>query len=525
MSAGMFAIMSGHFNWKHGRKAFAVMKSDIFTNEREYHDYITELIGLNVIHNSAYAGELRAALNDFIFYQENPTGAERGIKGKTKSFMEFMQKAYQAGDDFWKIIGYENELKRQLDNNVPLAQAKEKAAYRIRNGYPTYSMVPKGMRWLARFPLTGTFVSFPYEIVRTTINNVRFIKEDWSSDRPAAVQRIIGMSMAASAAKAASELSMALMGIDDEDDEAIKLATPEWSRNSQFLYTGYDKDGLPTYLDLSSLDPYTYLKKPLTAIMSGNNEGIEDKFKDAAWEILSPFLGLDISAGVLFETVGNQKLNGGKVYNEYDDDGEKFIKAFNHVRKGLQPGIASNIEKSIAAVKGDRSRTGKEFSTVDEGLAWIGFRKSTLNLKQSLIYKSYGFQDGKQGSQQILSRVAGSRERVTDDDIKSAFNRSMSARETQYNEMIKLVAGMRRLGVSDREIMGSLRGARVSIKDARFIMRGEVPKWTMSKQFISSAKDRATASAVSDDERRTINKEMFDRRRYVTQMAKEYYQN
>ena len=522
MSAGMFAIMSGHFNWTHGKQAAKVMRSDIFTHEAEYHKYIKDLIGKGVLHDNPFAGELRDALNDFYEQQDVSSGTKRGVKAGFKRALEFAQKSYQAGDDFWKIIGYENELQQQLDNGLSQKKAEEKAAYRIRNGYPTYSMVPKGMRWLRRFPLMGTFVSFPYEIVRTSINNVNFIKEDMKTDPSSAAKRVVGMSIASSAAYAASQLSMLLMGLSDEDDEAVKLMTPEWSRNAQFLYMGYDKNGLPKYLDLSSLDPYTYLKKPLSAILSGNNEGITDKLKDAAKEMLDPFLGIDIAAGKIFEVVSNKKESGGSVYNEQDDDGVKTGKVLNHLRKGLQPGVMSNIERMAKAVLGSKSRSGKEYEVSDEMAAFIGFRVSTANMNQSLIYKGYSFMDSKKDAQRILSSAAGTRENISDGDIESAFSSSMRARDEAYRKMIKLSKSMISFGVSRQDIVKSLRGSGVTMKDTMSIIRGAIPKWKMSRQFIKSSADRAMASSVGSLERLKIRQSMVKRKRLINRLANKY---
>ena len=553
MSAAMFSVMSGHLNWSHGKTAFKATKSDLFHNDTIHRSYMNRLIKLKVVHDNAYAGELKDALKDFYQQQSLPSSTETGVRGVGKQFLNYSQKFYQAGDDFWKVIGFENELKRQLDaagfskpeeaarinaylkgdTDIVLSAADKelvdaaeaKAAYRIRNGYPTYSSVPKGMRWLRRFPLAGTFVSFPYEIARTTINNVGFIKEDYNSSNPVikkhAVERILGMAVASSAAYAASKMSMMLMGLTDEDDEAIKLAAPEWSRNSNFLYSGFDKDGLPTFLDLSSLDPYTYLKKPIAAIMSGNNETVSDKLEDAITEILQPFIGVDIAAGALFEVASNSRLNGGRIYNPVDSGGEQMVDVMNHIRKAIQPGVMSNIERSWKAIAGSRSRTGREFKMSDEALAFIGFRFTTMNLPQSLVYKGYGFQDGIRNSKEILSRAAGSREKLSADEVTSAFDRSLSGREETFQEMIKIVGGMRTMGITDERLRMSLRSAGVSNRNVSAILRGEVPNFRVSSQFIKGARDRAKASSTSPKQEREVMKEFAERRKLVMKLARE----
>lgn len=522
-SAAFFAISNGHFNWKYGKKAFGAAKADLFTKDKVWREYLNKLIKLGVLHDNPYAQELKAAVEDFVDTSD-VSKYTKTPKQKMKSILGFLQKTYQVGDDFWKIIGFENEYQSQLKAGLSKEEAEKKAAFRIRNGYPTYSMVPRGIKKIRRWPLIGTFVSFPYEIVRTTYNQAKFIKEDLKDNKVGAAKRILGMSIAASAAYSASKISMVLLGMDDDDDEAVRAQLPEWSRNSQIVYLGYDKDGLPIYYDASYIDPYTYLKKPITAMLSGNNVGVDKKLIDAATEILEPFIGTDIAAGTIKEIWTNKKDSGGKVYNEEDTVGRQIADKLNHLRKGLQPGVMSNLERTVLAAGGELSTSGKEYTLKDEAWAWLGHRTSTLNLGQSLIYKAYGFNNKKRSASSILGKVAGSRKKISDSDLTAAYESMMKSREKNYNEMIKYINGARKLGMPDADIRKSMSGGKVSKKDISNLMRGEIPKWSMSSQFTKSARDRAIASSTSQEQIQEIKAELRNRRRYIFQLAKEQNQ-
>lgn len=513
MSAAMFSVMNGHSDWTHMGKAFKAAKSDLFTHDKKWRAYLDKLIGMGVIHDNPFAGELRDAIKDFTDYDTYSTGPNQNFR----KILNFFQRSYQVGDDFWKIIGYENEVALQKKAGLSQAEAEKKAAYRIRNGYPTYSMVPKGIKAIRRWPLLGTFVSFPYEIMRTTKNQLDFIKEDMAKPetRPMAVRRALGFAMASSAAYAASITSMAAMGMDSDDDEAVRAQLPEWSRNSQLLYMGYDEDGLPVYLDLSYLDPYTYIKKPLTAILSGNNEGIDDKIVDALREFLDPFIGADIAAGAIGEIIYNQKRSGGQVYNPEAQGHEKANDILQHLRKAIQPGILSNMERTIKAIDGDVSPSGKKYSIKDEGLAWIGLRFGTLNLRQSMIYKGYGFSDRKSQSSRILNRTVGSAGTVSEKKIKDSVHSMLLARERAYSEMSKLVEGAMKLGVSKADIRRSLKAANISRKDVSFLLKGKTPRWIMSNTFLKSARARAISATTSPERKRELREEMRERKRIV----------
>jgi len=513
ISASGFTIMNGHFNWLHAAKSMRASMSDLFDTETKWRAYINHLVRIGVLHDNAYAGELRDAIRDF-------TEADiytKGWKQHPRQFLNFIQKAYRFGDDFWKIIGFENEKAIQKRHGKDEFEAEKVAAVRIRNGYPTYSMVPKGIKWLRRAPLIGSFVSFPYEILRTTRNQVTFIAEDIKEGNlEGAARRVIGASMAISGAYAASIYSMYLFGITDDDDEAVKAQLPPWSRNSQLLYTGYDENGNMRYLDLSYLDPYTYDKLWLSALLNSNNETAMEKFKDAALEFLDPFVGPDIAAQALVEVVVNKKLRGGPVYNEQDP--EWTLSVLNHLRRATQPGVVNNVERTTLALNDARAPSGKPYSKFDESIAWIGLRFGTLDLPTGMIYKGYQFKDDKAKATRLLSKVVGGQDRVTDKELNSAVQKMINSRNKSYKDMIKLVNGARKLGMTDQQIRASLKAARVSSADIGALLVGRIPPWSMSRTFAKSAQSRAEVRARTRVEVQAAKAEFSRRKRVINEL-------
>jgi hypothetical protein len=103
---------------------------------------------------------------------------------RLKAPIDFAQRFYSYGDDFWKIIGFENE-KALLMKHKGMSEpnAEKEAAERIRNTYPTYSMTGRAVNALRRFPLAGTFVSFPAEVIRTSYHITRYLAQDLKDSR------------------------------------------------------------------------------------------------------------------------------------------------------------------------------------------------------------------------------------------------------------------------------------------------------------------------------------------------------
>lgn len=511
-SALMFLVQNGHFDFRHLRKGMAVGRADLFTKDKAWREYLNDLIGLGVLHDSPNAGELRDAIRDFTDAQRYGDGA----RSTGKRALDFMTRLYQLGDDVVKIAGFENEMALAREAGMSEADARAQAAYRIRNGYPTYSMVPKAIQTVRRWPLVGAFTSFAYESVRTSYNQFGFIREDLArGHRKAAARRIVGMSAATASAYALSKMSMIAMGMSDEDDEAVKSLMPPWSKNSRLLYLGYDDNGLPLYYDLSYMDPVDYWKRPLRALLNGNNEGIDKKAMDAGKEALSPFFGPDIAAGALFEILSNKKISGGEVFNESDNVGRQAMSVFNHARQAIQPGFMSNLERTAMAVTGEVSRSGKEYTLMNEGLAWLGHRISALNIPQSLIYKSYEFNDRVRDASAIVSRVAGSQQSMTDADIEAAVESMNRARKKAYREMHRLFMASQRLGLPSTQALQAMKVARISEANRDAIRRGEVPTYEVSSRFTRSAEERAVLSSADPARRSELRAEMERRRELV----------
>lgn len=515
MSAAMFSLYNGH-SFANLGTAFKGVKASLLDNDKEWRAYVRKLIQLGVIHDNPYSEELRLAIQDVV--GKNPIG----LRNKAAKALMPFQKAYQAGDDFWKINGFENEKALLMKHKgMTEAQAELEAAERIRNGYPTYSMVPRSIRALRRFPLVGTFVSFPWEIGRTSLYNAKLIANEWQNgSKTLAARRAFGASSVLAASAALSYASMLMMGIDGEDDEAIRSLAAPWQRNAQLLYLGYDKDGMPTYLDLSHLDPYTYIKQPITAILNGNNSTVQDKVIDSFRSVLEPFLGIDIGTQAIMEVVNNQKWDGGKIYEPADSWEGKTAAIVKHLTN-LAPGFVSNIERTYKAYNDEVSRSGKQYTLRDEALAFVGFRMTTMNTKMSIIYKGYQLQDMKRSAASLLGYVASDAGTVTNDDMRSAYMKMLTARKDVYSEMLKSVNAARKLGISDTEIRELLSASGISKSDIFFLTgKGSIPPWQPSRQFLKNAEKRLRAASTHMSPA-AVGKELQRRRAYIQRLTQE----
>jgi len=519
-SAGFFTVMNGHFNWGHAKKSAAITLADLAKkgDTEAAKDYTVKMVELGVLHSGVRSEELWDAAQDALDMDKPQSRTSEALK---TAFIKIPTKIYRAGDDFWKVIGFENEREGLMKHRgMSEPQAEKVAAERIRNGYPTYSHVPRTIQMLRRFPLMGPFVSFPWEIMRTTSHQLRFLKEDYDAGAmPLVYRRAAGMIVAGSIGQAVSLAAMAALGLDSDDDEAYRENGPRWQRNSQLFYHR-DNEGKMWTLDLSHLDPYTYLKAPITALLSGRDVTPMAKLGDAMVQLLEPFLGVEITTGAIVEVLMNQRIDSGApVYNEAASDWDKAGAALNHLRRKLQPGFARQLENLYLASQGHVSRGGKEYTLPGEAATFVGFRLTPMNPEISLKYRAYEFNDARSDASRLLSYPLSDPNKLTAGGIKDAYDSMIDARKLLYKDMIAAVKSSKTLGMTNMEVRRMLRGAGVSRKDISALIRGEVAKWRPSPQFLRRSQATLLAAVKTPAERAEVRRLFGERRREVQRLA------
>ncbi|MGB0467072.1 MAG: strawberry notch C-terminal domain-containing protein [Pontibacterium sp.] len=477
MSAFFFAMANGHFNMKHAAKSMEGVREYFHQHGNPGKvAYLRKLKELGVVYDTPYAGEMMDLLADSEL--QNTIFSKGPLKSLAKA-NEYAQKFYQYGDDFWKIIGYENE-KAMLMKYKGLSESKAEieAAERIRNTYPTYSMTGKFIQGLRRFPLAGTFVSFPAEIIRTSFHMLNYLKQDMKDSPVYAMRKVAGLAIASGSMYALQALTRDLFDIDDDEEEAVRKMGSPWSKNSNLAFSGRDDKGDLNYVDLSFLDPYNFWKRPINAIL--RDQPVEDALKQSIQETLSPFFGQDIAFGAIMEIFNNKKKSGGRIYNTADTTVNQSLDIADHLRKNLQPGVASNIERTIKAIKGEVSASGKQYTIKDELLALGGLRFSTFDPQTALYYKSFGFKDEKLAASSILSAAAKNPNNVTDDELMTAYSTARKARAKAFADMIVIANSAKASGMSAQKIRLVLIRSGVSKIDAAYIAQGKIPDWKMT---------------------------------------------
>lgn len=366
-------------------------------SNKEFRTYLKRLIELNVIGESTRAGEVHDILKDAEYLQDFVRRGDNLFKIAGKKTKKFLEKAYQVEDDIHKIISYEVERARYkpiIEKRNPKASpeeimrlTEEKAAEITRNTMPTYSMVPKLVRSLRRFPLVGTFVSFPAEVLRVSYNTIELgVQELKSKDTwKIGATRLGGMLFAATSTAAASAAASYLLGgMDAQDRKDMRRFTAYWSQNSDLMTIANKGNGNFVYIDIGFSDPQSYVKKAVMAAILG--EDFKDAFLQGLAQMAEPFLSEELVAEKLLDLQRNRRKNTDiPIYSEGGGDfGEA---AWKYFWEGVQPGAVytgKRIRKSL--YKDPALRKGLTIGNELRNL-FLGLRTNPLDVGRAMQFK------------------------------------------------------------------------------------------------------------------------------------------
>jgi len=474
-----FAVANGH--WMVGKMgpAWKGTMTGLFKLKGEaWRGYYLRATELGLVRQDTRSGELRDHIQDAsradmdeFAYSAEQRRAHR-VKYGLKTSAQAVARAYQAEDDVWKLYAWENEKARYRKAMPELSEREieELTADIVRRTYPTYSLVPEGVRQLRRFPLTGTFVSFPAEVIRTTYHSIMQAKGELANPRTRAIgaQRVSGLAVMATATTGIAAAFRVLLGVSADDDRDLRNFLAPWQVNNQLLHLGKTPAGDFVFIDLSYSDPHNTIRTPLMAFMRGDDikDGLWDSLKDVA----EPFTGEEILFGKFAELWSN---DGHRIYNPEDDVDKQASDIVSHAWEAFEPGTITSAKRIGMGLLGKKTETGRVYSASTEMLAALsGQRIQTLDVAQSLPFKVREFSRRKRTAEDILSSVLRNRGDVADGELISADERSEGRRRALYEGMMETTQAALRLNVNRKTVLSALREGGLSAVDSRRVLNG-----------------------------------------------------
>lgn len=441
---------------------------------------IKRYLDLAIVQQSPIRGELIDMIKDADLNKSNPDKwLDETFQGHTSKLAELPGKVYGALDDFFKIYAFENELadQKRIHPKDPIEVNEKRAAEIIRNVLPSYSMVSKGVKAMRRFPGTGTFVSFPAEIVRTSFHGLDYASKEIKSSNPIekmkGFKRAFGWMSAYAATATISQLSKFKQNVSINDERDLRKFFADWNKNSELFYLKKEK-GKYTFLDVSNTDPYNYLKKGLVAALMGKNVG--DALLSSMVELAAPFLSPELLAGRLRDISSNTKAStGGEIWFRSDTNWNAFKKATAYLWEGIQPGGVTSALRIHKALTGQTAEYGKkyDFGTELTNL-FTGQRITTLDIAQGLRFKTSKFKEDMQDQREKYTRTL-TRSGVSKGELDQAYEESNANQRRIWEKFSDLVHSAIRLGVSEAETKKVLEDFKVSKYIIQSIYANEYP--------------------------------------------------
>lgn len=498
--------------WKDAAvKASKSIIADASGTDRDLQAYYNEGVQLGLAGEDMTTAELRKTLEIYgSVIDESNTLSEWLNKGMGKMLKDMAFKGkdkatlfYQSADTIGKLVAWEMEqakLRKLPSQKGKSPQAiREEAAKRVRMTMPTYSELPQRLQEFRRQPLVGDFMSFAYEAMRTQINNIKLIKDEWKNNttesKSYALQRAAGLMFVTASYSAFFKALSSMWGdVDEEEQKEVRSLMAPWEKNSTFLFSR-NKEGELNYINFSYDNPYSATTDAIMSLMpmlgigdrpvGGTGEQVSAIMK----QVLNPFLGESLLANAIVDVSRNSDDFGNRIWQEDQNGGEQAASIIGHLFKAVNLGTFDRAyNRWLPAYYGETLRSGEKPTLKREMISEaIGLRLRTLDYKDKLGKQSYSNNDRLQVANRIFTRLAGGEGTVSDSDLLISYRSANNARRRVFADIKRQVNAARASGLSDREIKTSLTQY-MTDKDAKAVMRGQFVPYKVSPQLKKKAK-------------------------------------
>lgn len=493
-----FNVANGHFNFQDYGKAAMAQFADIAGDSKKWQTYYLDATKHRLVDESTPARELRDSLMDAGLRDPEAIDLEStGLKRVGRKVLQAPFRGYRIPDEMGKMVGWEAE-KSTLSKAHPEwteAQVKKEAAERVRNTYPTYSMVPEWVRQFRRQPLFGPFMTFAYEIFRTSYHSARYAAQDLSSGNAALVnagtKRMVGMATALGGGAVLGALSRYGIGLTKDTEDDIRRFLPPWSDNAQLVFFSHDGTEVG-YLNYSYLNPYSLMVDPIVAIAENNEQGIFERSVSSFAELIRPFTSEQMLAAAMADVARNKTERGKEVYNPQDSPDDKWRKATTHLATSIEPGSLYRLRnRIIPSFREDAPGLGRKLDPATEITAELtGLRLERFDFKDAIKFKTLAFARDERDSERIF-KTEVLRNAPSGDAVATAYRAMEESRFKLWERFYGDIAAARRQGVDEDQIIEALTQSAFSRADRNALLEGtyrprrlsrETQQWLESNQ-------------------------------------------
>jgi len=527
LGATQFALSNGLNPFKNSSETLDIITNQISRRGDEtFDENYTKLQRLGVINTSVRANDYKKLLEltedsglNSIFDKTSNVIEKLGI---SKGVQRVPDDIYMAVDDTFKINAFHSELEvlKKAKPRTSIEVLEEEAAEIIKNTFPNYDLVPKGIKALRELPI-GSFFSFPSEIIRTTGHILKQSVKEISSGNPLlidrGVDRLSGFVGTQAFWVSAPKATAIASGLTEEEHEAINTLTEtDYSKSSKIILR--EGDNIYT-LDPSFLESYNLIRevgsKVLDTVLNDNKSEqemesmIAENIFNVSAKILEPYTDPAILTKSISEvftaslSTDGRSISGKRIFQPQETSFERAMTSFKHLGEALVPGAAKDLTNLTLNAVGSpivkNKYTGETPPLQTELLAnATGIRFKKFDLNDSLIFQARQAKNNirRQGYVTINYNT-------TPRDIVNQYEDIQKNNFKTYQDLYKKIQAYQKLsplGEAYYSGFEMLKKSGFSKKDSELLFSGESPVQTFTERTLNNIFSKGIKFSIDNEE-------------------------
>jgi hypothetical protein len=443
----------------------------------------------------------------------------------SNKYMKGASKLYQVSSDATRVMGYvtekrrineaiawevefvqlkgKNKTKSEIDAAI-IKEQKEKekatnreAADKVKDLIPTASRVSQLVKEWSAFPVLGNFPVWFTGYIQSMTNQWRIGLGEINSSNDKTIKvgqnRLLRAALTQAVLPALARSLHYLLGLDDDDEEAIKNAMPFYQRNNTLIpIPDLDGEGFSVFDATQSFPSTMFFDIAATAVTSFDEDGMSGVLESGLSESLSMFTDEDIFMSSVADMAlrGDTNKFGYQFVDSLDSRTERVFKRIDHMTLGLgegfrgplAPGFLAEIARLKQAVFDGETPSGVKRSGLGAFFRiMIGSEAVSFDAPKMLTMRAKEFTDARRKYTRSVNKAGYSSNSAK---FKKALASFKEKNAKLYNDMSTIIHAARLGGMSNDDIFMRLHKFGVPMADIEYWMAGVVRGTTMSDKTL-----------------------------------------
>jgi hypothetical protein len=344
--------------------------------------------------------------------------------------------------------------------------------------------------------LFAPFIRFKAEVPRIVLNTYRTALSEIGSGNPVlrsrGIKRFSGMtSMLGGVSAIAPAVIRLVVGIGEEEDEALRAGLPEYLQNHTFFYNRKDNGQLQSW-DFTFLNPFSILADPalrsLEHLLRGEPAEAASKFVQVA--LFNQYLDDQILSGAVQNLRDNNNPTTGRpIYDKQIDGvaGSIGKSMFFVFKEAYQPSVMKRAIDAYAAV-------GADYTEFDDSPMGILLREF-YPVKRHDIELDKSLRRFLADTREVYNRVSQrknalfSKKALEPDDVRDLIESEIEDKLKLNEDVFRKLRGFEGLGLSPQELYKITTGAGYGKSRTRLLFNKLMDRPVLNPEFIDKLRD------------------------------------